>query len=145
MLPGQRAKHLGDYDVVFATDYAFPGGTSNLTLNEIEAAAGRGLKVGMIHMFSPVNTGNVDITERSLAVASRSDVDVLSLTDSVQVSHMVIMHPSVDQFVEGLSFSISESELSIIVNNPPVLEGGKGYGFDLYQVKRNTEKLICSD
>lgn len=145
MLPGQRAKHLGDYDVVFATDYAFPGGTSNLTLNEIEAAADRGLKVGMIHMFSPVNTGNVDITERSLAVASRRDVDVLSLTDSVQVSHLVIRHPSVLQFVEGLSSSISASELSIIVNNPPVLEGGKGYGFDLYQVKRNTEKLFGSD
>src|SRR5699024_4443234 len=100
MLPGQRGKHFGSYDVIFVTDFAFPGGTSNLTLNEAEASAEAGLKVGMIHMFSPVNPGAVGVTERSLSVVSRSNVDVLSLTDELDAKHLVVRHPSVLQFAD---------------------------------------------
>ena len=142
MLPGLRGKHLGKYDVVFITDFAFPGGTSNLTLNEIEASAGAGLRVGLIHMFSPVNSGAVGVTERSLAVVENSNVDVLSLTDQLEVSHLVVRHPSVLQFADQLTSSIAAGRVSVIVNNPPVLKGGKGFGFDLYKVKKNTVNLF---
>lgn len=142
MLPGQRGKHFGSYDVIFVTDFAFPGGTSNLTLNEAEASAEAGLKVGMIHMFSPVNTGAVGVTERSLSVVSRSNVDVLSLTDELDAKHLVVRHPSVLQFADQLSSNIRVEQVSVIVNNPPVLKGGKGFGFDLYQVKDNVRNLF---
>lgn len=142
MLPGLRGKHLGKYDVVFVTDFAFPGGTSNLTLNEIEATAAEGLRVGLIHMFSPVNTGAVGVTERSLDVVENSNVDVLSLTDHLEVSHLVIRHPSILQFADRLTSSIAAKRVSVIVNNPPVLKGGKGFGFDLYKVKKNTVQLF---
>lgn len=145
MLPGLRGKHLGKYDVVFVTDFAFPGGTSNLTLNEVEAAAAEGLRVGLIHMFSPVNSGAVGVTERSLSVVKNSNVDVLSLTDQLEVSHLVVRHPSVLQFAERLTSSITAERVSVIVNNPPVLKGGKGFGFDLYQVKENTVQLFGVD
>lgn len=145
MLPGLRGKHLGKYDVVFVTDFAFPGGTSNLTLNEVEAASAEGLRVGLIHMFSPVNSGAVGVTERSLSVVENSNVDVLSLTDEVDVSHLVIRHPSVLQFADRLSSSIVAERVSVIVNNPPVLKGGKGFGFDLYEVKKNTVQLFGVD
>lgn len=142
MLPGQRGKHFGLYDVIFVTDFAFPGGTSNLTLNEVEAAADAGLRVGVIHMFSPVNTGAVGVTERSLSVVSESNVDVLSLTDELEASHLVVRHPSVLQFADQLSSKIHAKRVSVIVNNPPVLKGGKGFGFDLYQVKSNALQLF---
>ncbi|MGP5573619.1 glycosyltransferase [Corynebacterium casei] len=142
MLPGNRGKHFGRYDVVFVTDFAFPGGTSNLTLNEVEAAADAGLRVGVIHLLSPVNTGVAGVTERSLTVASSGDVDVLSLTDELDVSHLVVRHPTVLQFSDQLSSNINADRVSLIVNNPPVLQGGKGFGFDLYQVRANAEKLF---
>ncbi|MGP5208952.1 glycosyltransferase [Corynebacterium casei] len=145
MLPGNRGKHLGKYDVIFITDFAFPGGTSNLTLNEIEASADAGLRVGLIHMFSPANSGSVGVTERSLSVVSNSNVDVLSLTDSLEVSHLIVRHPSVLQFAEGLTSAIQPERVSVIVNNPPVLKGGKGFGFDLYQVRENAVNLFGVD
>src|SRR5699024_9818519 len=145
MLPGLRGKHLGSYDVIFITDFAFPGGTSNLTLNEVEAAADAGLRVGMIHMLSPVNTGAVGVTERSLSVLNSSNVDVLSLTDELDVSHLVVRHPSVLQFADQLSSKIRAEQVSVIVNNPPVLKGAKGFGFDLYQVKANALRLFGID
>src|SRR5699024_4557602 len=55
MAPGMRNRSLGKFDVVFMTDFRFPGGTMSLTVNEIQAAAEAGYRVGVIHTESPVN------------------------------------------------------------------------------------------
>ena len=98
MLPGNRGKHLGSFDVVFGPDFSFPGGTSSLTLNEISAASTAGLRTGMLHLFSPVNTGR-EVTERSLAIAGKPNVSVVSLNDQIIIEKLVIRHPSVLQFL----------------------------------------------
>lgn len=142
MKPGNRGVDLGDFDVVFATDFTFPGGTSSLTLNEIEACAAEGLKVGMINMFSPVNAGSVVLTPRALEVAALDGVEVLSLADSARVHKLVIRHPSVLQFAENLRSNLTVDSVKVIVNNPPVLRGGKGYGFDFSTVIENSLALF---
>lgn len=142
MEPGKRGKSLGDFDVIFMTDFGFPGGTSNLTLNEIEACVEAGLDVGMIHMFSPVNVGAVGVTERALQTASLPSVSVLSLKDELTAKHIVIRHPSVLQFIENLDSNVTAERVSVIINNPPVLDGGKGFGFDLETSRANIEKLF---
>ena len=142
LLPGNRGKNFGQYDVVFATDFCFPGGTSTLTLNEIEAAADAGLKVGLLHLFSPVNAGSVQIVKRALEVARRPDVDVLSLTDRLETSLVLVRHPSVLQFADGLASNIRAANGAMIVNNPPVLSGGKGYGFDVQDAANHFEHLF---
>lgn len=141
MLPGNRGRHLGHFDVVFGTDFSFPGGTSSLTLNEISAASEAGLRTGMLHLFSPVNTGR-EVTERSLELAGRPNVSVVSLNDQIVIEKLVIRHPSVLQFVENLTSNFVVNELVIVVNNPPVLSGGRGYVFDLNEVSRKAESLF---
>lgn len=142
LLPGQRGINFGKYDVVFATDFCFPGGTSALTLNEIEAAADAGLKVGILHLFSPVNAGSVNIVDRALQVAMRADVDVLSLSDTLEADLLLVRHPSVLQFADGIKGSIKAAAGVIVVNNPPVLTGGAGYGFDISDVTTNFERIF---
>lgn len=142
LLPGQRGIDFGKYDVVFATDFCFPGGTSTLTLNEVEAAADAGLKVGILHLFSPVNAGSAEIVDRALHVALRPDVDVLSLSDSLDTDLLLVRHPSVLQFADGLTGKIRVARGVVVVNNPPVLAGGKGYGFDLGDVSRNFSRIF---
>lgn len=141
MLPGNRGKHLGSFDVVFGTDFSFPGGTSSLTLNEISAASTAGLRTGMLHLFSPVNTGR-EVTERSLAIAGKPNVSVVSLNDQIIIEKLVIRHPSVLQFAENLTSNFVVNELIIVVNNPPVLAGGRGFVFDLNEVCSKAERLF---
>lgn len=139
MLPGNRGRHLGTFDVVFATDFRFPGGTSHLTLNEIEAAAEAGMRVGMIQLLSPLNGGASAIAERALEVARSKGVHVLSLADLADVSLLVVRHPSVLQFAESLSSQLTVGRVVVVINNPPVLTGGRGFAYELSTVRRNGE------
>lgn len=142
MKPGMRGKHLGTFDVVFATDYRFPGGTTALTTNEVECAAKQGLRVGMIQMDSPLNSAKDAVNPRSLEVAQLDNVEVLSLNDQVDVRLLVMRHPTVLQFAENLTSRLRVGHSVVIVNTPPILSDGTGVVFDLAEVRRNAEHLF---
>lgn len=142
MQPGMRGQDLGRFDVIYATDFRFLGGTSQLTLNEIEAAAAAGLRVGVIHMISPLNGGATELAARTLEVMRLTGVEVLSLNDQAAAALLVIRHPSVLQFAEGLTSKLRISRMVVIVNNPPVLTGGRGYAFDFATVTKNAKALF---
>lgn len=106
MLPGNRGQDLGHVDVVFATDFSFPGGTTHLTVDEIEAAAESGLQVGVIHMISPVNVGLSPLSGRLLDLVNHPNVSLFSLADRVQTDLMVVRHATVLQYVENLTSNV---------------------------------------
>lgn len=142
MKPGMRGKHLGTFDVVFATDFRFPGGTTSLTTNEIEFAAKLGLRVGMIQMDSPMNSTKDPIASRALDVAQLENVEVLSLNDEADVHLLVARHPTILQFAEALTTRLRVGRVVVVVNNPPVLAGGRGVVFDLELVRDNAERIF---
>ena len=143
MKPGMRGKHLGTFDVVFATDFRFPGGTTSLTTNEIEFAARQGLRVGIVQFDSPLNsTEGCHRADRALDVAQLENVEVLSLNDKADVNLLVVRHPTVLQFTESLTSTLNVGHVVVIVNNPPILTGGRGVVFELETVRDNAVKLF---
>lgn len=142
LLPGNRGKHLGAFDVVFVTDFRFPGGTMSLTMNEIEAAADAGLRVGVVQLESPLNKPIDPVSSRLLEQACRDNVSLLSLKDRLKASVVVVRHPSVLQYSEGLTSGFEAERVIVIVNNPPVLTGGTGIGYDLPTIAANAERLF---
>lgn len=142
MIDPNRKKDHGKFDVIFATDFAFPGGTSQLTLNEVEAAANQGMRVGMLLLASPLNAGKPAVTKRTTRVALHENVEVLTLDDRVATPLLVVRHPSVLQFADSLSTNVHAEHLHIVVNHPPILNGGKGATYDLDDVKKNAVKLF---
>lgn len=137
MIDANRKKDHGHFDVVFATDFAFPGGTSQLTLNEVEAAASAGMRVGMLLLASPLNAGKPAVTERTAEVAQLENVSVLTPDDIAQTPLVIVRHPSTLQFADTLNVKLEAGRLLVIVNHPPLLNGGKGATYDLQDVKRN--------
>lgn len=142
MIDPDRKKDHGKFDVIFATDFAFPGGTSQLTLNEVEAAADLGMRVGMLLLASPLNAGKPAVTKRTTQVALHENVEVLTLDDRVTTPLLVVRHPSVLQYTDSLSTNVKTEHLHIVVNHPPILNGGKGATYDLDDVKKNAFKLF---
>lgn len=142
MKPGMRGKHLGTFDVVFATDFRFPGGTTALTTNEIEFAARQGLRVGMLQFDSPLNSPKDGIALRALDVAQLENVEVLSLNDKADVNLLVVRHPTVLQFTETLTSTLNVGHVVVVVNNPPILTGGRGVVFELETVRDNAKSLF---
>lgn len=142
MLPGMRGQHLGSFDVVFATDFRFPGGTSSLTLAEIAAAAGAGLRVGVMQLDSPLNKAADPISGRLFEALELPEVEAIGLKDLADVSLLVVRHPSTATFLDAIDSNLSVSRCALIVNNPPVLHGGKGMVFDLPTCVANLDRLF---
>lgn len=145
MTPGMRGRYLGKFDVVFMTDFRFPGGTMSLTVNEIRAAAEVGYRVGVIHSESPLNGNTSFFDERALEVGLQDNVELLSLSDQADIDLLVVRHPTVVQFADKLTSNLDVNRVVVIVNNPPVLAGGTGYGFDFDDVVENAERMFSAE
>lgn len=142
MLPQRRDKYQGDLDIIYVTDFRFPGGTSTLTLNEIEAAYAADLKVGIIHVESPLNGVGAPLVPDVLDIASRGKAIVLSLQDRVSASAVIVRHPTVLQFADNLTSNIKTKRIWVIANNPPILKDGTGAVYDADSCLRNAEYVF---
>ena len=128
-------------DLVFATDYRFPGGTSSLTLAEVRAAIDAGYSVGVLQLDSPLNKHDKPRVE-GYWQALRAGAHQVTLRDTCAVGGLVVRHPSVLQYADGLSSSLDAAEVVLIVNNPPVLADGGGAPFDVDVAAANAERLF---
>lgn len=142
MEPGARKKDLGLFDVVFMTDFRFPGGTTSLTLKEIETAHEAGLRVGFIQADSPLNAVGNPISRHLLNLQLNGTVVQISMLDSADINLLLIRHPSVVNFLDNASTNLRITTPVLIVNNPPVLTGGTGMVFDLTTCLRNVDRLL---
>lgn len=129
MEPDRRGADLGHFDVVFATDFRFPGGTTSLSVNEVRAAADAGLRVGVVQLDSPLNSPSEKVREPILREAMRPNVEILSLSDAAAVDVLIVRHPSVLQFADTLTSRLRVSRVLVVINNPPILRGGRGVVF----------------
>ncbi|WP_188503842.1 glycosyltransferase [Nesterenkonia alkaliphila] len=141
MMPGKRKADLGSFDVVFMTDFRFPGGTSSLTVNEIIEAKQMGLRVGLLHIGSSVNGMKPPIVDKALDAAMLPKVEVLSPRDKFHTKLLIVRHPTVLQYADNQDFGFTAGRGILVVNHPPVLDGGSGYVYDLGRCRQN---LPCS-
>ncbi|GAA4119739.1 glycosyltransferase [Enteractinococcus coprophilus] len=139
---GKRNAELGKFDVVFMTDFRFPGGTSSLTLQEIQAAAEAGYRVGYIQMNSPLNASNTPISPKLFELQLHGYVEQVGLQDVARIELLVVRHPSVATYMDGQETNLEVKQTLLIVNNPPVLRDGQGMVFDLSLSVENLDKVF---
>lgn len=144
MEPGRRRSDLGPFDIVFMTDYRFPGGTTSLTLAELEESASAGYRVGFIHAESPLNGSDAPIAPRLLEMQLRGIVKQISLQDVADTRLLVIRHPSVVTFMDRAISNVRAAKAVLIVNNPPLLSDGTGMVFDLRSCIHNADRLFST-
>ena len=142
MHPGMRGKSKGRFDVVYATDFRFPGGTTSLALAEIKAALESGLRVGVLQMDSPLNKPGTGYSSALLALFLERDVSLLRLGDEYEADLLIVRHPSVAQFIDTRRSVASIAACVLIVNTAPVLATGKGAVYDLYECSENIERCF---
>ncbi|MCV9994110.1 glycosyltransferase [Paeniglutamicibacter sp. ZC-3] len=142
MEAGKRGTDLGVYDVVYVTDFRFPGGTTTLTLSEMKAVAQAGKRVGFIQLESPLNKPSTPVSETLLALQASGDVQQLGLGDIAHAKVLVVRHPTVVTYLDRAESKITVGQALLIVNNPPVNKGGSGMVFDLPACIENMDRLF---
>lgn len=141
---GQRNMPLGHFDVIYGTDFRFPGGNSSLAIAEINAMLNQGKRVGIIQLDSPVNAPRNPLAKSVLELLGRDHekLSVLSLRDLAETDLFIVRNPSVVQFADQLETQISAKNVVLIVNSTPVLSDGTGQVYSLTDVVQNLEGLF---
>lgn len=144
--PEDRGSVMGNVpppalDLVFATDFRFPGGTSALTLAEARAALAAGYSVGLLQLDSPLNKTVTPRVEGYWAVLEEG-AHQISLRHGTVAGAVVVRHPSVLQYADGLESTLRAAHVTLIVNNPPVLADGGGAPFDVETAAAHAERLF---
>lgn len=141
---GQRRMPMGHFDVIYATDFRFPGGDSSLAVAEIKALVDVGKRVGLVQLDSPLSGGAAALSRDVLDLFEneREELLVLSLLDDATADLCIVRDPSVVQFGDQLETRITARNLILVVDSTPVLPGGTGQVYDLNDVKRNLERIF---
>lgn len=145
MLPGQRVLSRSSvFDVVFITDFRFPGGNSSLIAVEIEAAHKAGLRIAIAQLDSPVLRANHQFNSTVHEVVSRLGVPILTLDDEVEVNLVVIRNPTVLQYSERVKPRFSAKNVVIIVNTAPMGPNGSNFCYDLDMCETSAANMFGS-
>lgn len=134
MVGSKQAQGRVDVDVLYVTDFRFPGGNSSLTAAELDVLIGRGYRVGLMQLTSPVNAAQASVLPRFLQIAQNSLVTVVSTLDEVRARLTLVRHPSVLQYPEPVRSGVETDELVVIVNHAPFDRDGLGSLYDLSRV-----------
>lgn len=144
MQAGKRNENLGAFDLVFMTDFRFPGGTTSLTLAEIRASSEAGYRVGFLQADSPLNRANAPVSQDLFDMQLEGIVEQVSLQDEANIQLLVVRHPSVVTFMDQVQSKLTVRTAVLIVNNPPMLLGGTGMVFDLGDSIENMDRIFGS-
>lgn len=137
MRPGLRNQPFDRFDVVFVTDFRFPGGNSSLIAEEIKSSAESGLKIGVVHLASPVLRANHVFNEKVHEAIENQSVSILSLTDSFETDLLVVRNPTVLQYLDNLKTTIKSNHIAIVANTASMSTNGKNYCYELRACLKN--------
>ena len=135
------------FDVIFASEFGFEGGSSRVLENEIAACVQAGLRVGVVLME------NMLIREASERSASwhmhrlilDGKVTRLALTDEAQAQVLLIRWPAILQMRPGLTSGIRAEHALVIANHAPYENGDRRYSYDPPRVTDNVRRIFGMD
>ncbi|MBO0609168.1 glycosyltransferase [Myceligenerans salitolerans] len=140
LLPRHRRPH--HVDVVYATDFRFPGGNTSLARNEITALLDAGHRVALLQLDSAVPKHGLRIDPRILDVAVRPGAEIVSSATELAADLTVVRHPTVLQFAEPQRCAITTRRLVQIVNHPPHDADGSNPMYDMSTVVTTAEAMF---
>jgi hypothetical protein len=129
-------------DILYGTDYRFPGGNSTLSCNEIEILLDHGYRVGMLQIDAPILGVTNKLHPRALELARHPKASVLTPRDEVVSQLTILRHPTVLQFVQPVRAPITTGPLILIVNHAPFEPDGTGTYYDMSTVLAGGETVF---
>ena len=142
MLGSRSTQRPVEADIVYATDFRFPGGNSTLACNEIEILLDRGHTVAVLQLESPILGPRNLLHPRVLEIAKHPNVTVVSLLDQVHARLAIIRHPTTMQFIEPVRSRVVTESAVVIVNHAPFEPDRTGSTYDIARVLERVESIF---
>lgn len=101
-------------DIVFASDFRVRGERAEVVCDEVEAALTRGRRVALLQLDSPALAADARIHPRILTAARHNDATVVASMDRVDARVVVVLDPTVLQFIPPERTAISAERLVLV-------------------------------
>lgn len=110
-----------NYDVIIASDFSFPGGTTSSNAEEIKAQARLGLRTGLVEICRYTNAPRAPMNPKIVELLVQRNVDLISYGDSVSCDLLIIRQPMVLEERQRYLPHIEANNIHIIINQTPKL------------------------
>ncbi|WP_198146072.1 glycosyltransferase [Desulfonatronovibrio magnus] len=146
MLPRRTSlKNRKHFDVIIASDFRLPGGTTVSNIEEIKAQTSFGMSTGLVQMnrYDLVPSRKIDFRVRQ--ILNGDTVSFITFGEKVSCDVLIIRHPPVLQDQQNYIPDIQAENVRVIVNQTPVKHYGTNPKF-YYSFKSCLENLnrYCS-
>ncbi|GAA5022801.1 hypothetical protein GCM10023258_13430 [Terrabacter aeriphilus] len=141
-LSGQRRPRYEPFDVVYCTDFRFPGGNSSLTNAEIRAAHEAGLRVAVLQLSSPVLRAPRPFNAAVARTVSELRIPVLAMEDTVETRVLLVRNPSVLEYADNLQPNVVSQRTLIVANTAPMGINGDEACYDLERCRLNAQRAF---
>ncbi|MFD0958299.1 glycosyltransferase [Paenibacillus chungangensis] len=129
--PIPPSESFKQYDVIIASDFTLPGGTTASNVEEVKAQLGAGLTTGLVPLY--FNPRAKDVMHPAiLSLIDGRRVALLRPGDQASCEAMIIRHPRILQVKQEVPF-ITAGRIHLIVNQTPKRSYGKG-GETVYEI-----------
>lgn len=112
---GKRGASLGQFDVIFVTDFFQQSKTAHKVVNEIETLAQTDLRIGYTHLYSPETRRSTNFHERLFQLQLEGKVTQVGHDDEAETRLLMVYDLSIGMFADQIRSKI-EADRSVVVD-----------------------------
>lgn len=131
-------------DVISASDFRYPGGTSHSVAQEVKAQSAAGLSTGLLHIPRGRGVGPNRWSPEVMALLSLPNVFLVTRYEDIHARLLVIRHPLVIETTRAQFRRLTADKL-IIVANQAAVDGQGAYYYDAARVNQRATELFGKD
>lgn len=119
--PMRKQRPVGQrhFDVIIASDFRFPGGTTSSNAEEIRAQKAARLKTGLVELYSYNFNPEKPMNEKIAALIDGDYVDLICYGEDVSCDVLILRQPMAFNWAQRYVPNIIAKRAHIVVNQPP--------------------------
>jgi glycosyltransferase involved in cell wall biosynthesis len=137
----EKINNSRHFDVIIASEFRLPGGTTSSNIEEIRAHKALGLKTGLLQMNRYDLSSVTSINEKLRNEIDGKQVQMIVFGESVTCDLLIIRHPpALQDYQQYLPF-VSAEHVVVVINTSPLRDYSEG-GQRVYDFKNCNDNLV---
>ncbi|WP_150119566.1 glycosyltransferase family 2 protein [Enteractinococcus helveticum] len=122
---GQRNRSLGQFDVIYVTDFFRQAKYVDRALEEIATLSEVGLRVGYMHLYSPETSTPAGIPPRLFELQVEGKVTQVGNEDQANTELLVLHDLAIGMFLDQLNSKVEPKRSVVVDHMQPILSGSE--------------------
>ncbi|WP_078555859.1 glycosyltransferase [Bacillus alkalicellulosilyticus] len=128
------------FDVILASDFRLPGGTTTSNMEEIKSQKRMGIRTGLIQMYR-YDSNRKEINPKIRDLVDGEQVQLLVYGEKVSCDLLILRHPPILQNWQKYLPDVDAKNICVIINQTPMREYGTDPKF-VYDLKNTNQNLV---